>query len=93
MSLTKEDEKKFQKGLMELQKSLIIKNKRKDKFALKVNYVRVVDELLKIKEIKEIVENTMIKYARPYYYDLEKDRKDFEKEQYDRGFKGDYNDW
>ena len=74
------------------------------KLALKVNYVKVVDQLLKkkycviisgrkMKKFNKIVEEAMYRYSRPYYYDVEEDKKDFEKEQYDRGFKGNYNDW
>jgi hypothetical protein len=61
------------------------------KFNMKVNYVKVVDELLRMRQ-SELVEKVIHRNWRPYY-NTEQDKIDFKKEQYDRAFKGDYEKW
>jgi len=79
-----------------------MKTKENNKFAMKVNYVKVVDELLRIKnkviidkETKlfcDIVEKVIHRNWRPYF-STKLDKEDFAKEQYDRSFSGDYERW
>ena len=73
-----------------------------NKFTMKVNYVKVVDELLRMKNkvmvdgkeilFCELVEKAIFFNMRPYF-STNADKIDFKKEMYDRAFKGDYEKW
>ena len=70
------------------------------KFVMKVNHVKVVDELLQMKNkvnvegkevlFCELVEKVIKRNRRPYFSD---EKEDFAKEQYDRNYKGNIEKW